>query len=113
MDRAIIKLENTEITGATRICGILVSLNKGALEAGHTFKQVLIEGFFPLYYRIDTAKEKIREAAIPTELGPALEITMPCGESINYQTLDDFPGESVPCSCGNPVHWFIKMEVLD
>jgi len=37
-----------------------------------------------------------------------LPIEMPCGEKIVYQKKEDVPSTSVPCSCGNPKHWFIK-----
>lgn len=39
---------------------------------------------------------------------PFPRITMPCGESVTYQTFEDIPMVDVPCSCGNPRHWFIK-----
>jgi hypothetical protein len=47
----------------------------------------------------------------PIALNPYLTIKMqPCGEVITYPTLDDVPETDVPCTCGNPNHWFIKIE---
>lgn len=42
--------------------------------------------------------------------GPFLEIKMPCNHSVIYESSIDIPVESVPCSCGDPAHWFIKYE---
>ena len=39
-----------------------------------------------------------------------LAITNPCGKSIQYKKIDDVPEVDVPCSCGDPNHWFIKIE---
>ena len=39
-----------------------------------------------------------------------LAIPMPCGEKVFYPTLDAIPETDVPCTCGNPNHWFIKIE---
>jgi hypothetical protein len=41
---------------------------------------------------------------------PVLTIEAPCGEKVMYKTIDDVPEVDVPCSCGNPNHWFIKIE---
>jgi hypothetical protein len=38
----------------------------------------------------------------------ALYITL-CGSKVEYHTVDDVPRHSVPCPCGNPRHWFIKI----
>lgn len=35
-------------------------------------------------------------------------IMMPCGDSITYPDIDDIPMKDVPCSCGDPTHWFVK-----
>ena len=42
----------------------------------------------------------------------AIEIRMSCGATLNYNSVDELPRESVCCSCGNPAHWFIKINVL-
>ena len=39
-----------------------------------------------------------------------LEIIAPCGNTVTYKTLDDIPDHDVPCLCGNPDHWFIKIK---
>jgi len=40
---------------------------------------------------------------------PLLQITIPpCRHSVTYRSFEEIPEESVPCSCGNPNHWFIK-----
>lgn len=39
---------------------------------------------------------------------PVFEVTLSCGENKIYQEIKDIPSESVPCSCGNPTHFFIK-----
>ena len=41
---------------------------------------------------------------------PLVKVTLPCGHSIVYRSLSEIPEESVPCSCGNPNHWFIFYE---
>lgn len=35
-------------------------------------------------------------------------IKMPCGQTYEYQTEDDFPRVDVPCRCGAPGHWAVK-----
>ena len=37
-----------------------------------------------------------------------LVLCLPCGHEVKYEKLEDIPFESVPCSCGDPRHWFIK-----
>ena len=39
--------------------------------------------------------------------GTFIHIELPCG-SVDYETEEDVPYESVPCPCGK--HWFIKYE---
>ena len=43
-------------------------------------------------------------------LMPLLKITMPCGESVVYRSLEEIPSISTLCPCGNPKHWLIKYE---
>ena len=44
------------------------------------------------------------------DLPPLLEIKMPCGSSYEIRFGDTLPTNSVPCSCGNTNHWFIRIE---
>ena len=37
-------------------------------------------------------------------------ITLTCGNRLDIKREENFPFEDVPCSCGNPNHWFIKYE---
>lgn len=39
---------------------------------------------------------------------PFLTISLPCGESVVYDKFEDIPDEDVPCSCGNPRHFFVR-----
>lgn len=39
---------------------------------------------------------------------PFVTIEFSCGGKVVYQRFDDIPCENVPCSCGNPKHWFVK-----
>ena len=54
----------------------------------------------------------VRDVARGREVAgaPFCDIPMPCGERLVIQAEADFPGESVPCRCGSPLHWFIKYE---
>jgi hypothetical protein len=33
---------------------------------------------------------------------------MPCGETYTLDRIEDLPQDDLPCSCGNPEHWFVK-----
>ena len=44
---------------------------------------------------------------------PFLEIKLPCGHSVVYEGSWDVPAESVPCTCGNPNHWFIQYGISE
>ncbi len=35
-------------------------------------------------------------------------LPLPCGNSFHARGLDGIPYESVPCTCGDPTHWFVK-----
>jgi len=37
-----------------------------------------------------------------------LTVTMPCGESIIFNSEIDISENPLPCSCGRLDHWFIK-----
>jgi len=41
---------------------------------------------------------------------PLIAITMACGERVVYRTVEELPEGSVPCSCGDPTHWFVFVE---
>ena len=41
-------------------------------------------------------------------LNPFMEIRLECGLQFTIKNIEDFPHTSVPCSCGNPTHWFVK-----
>ena len=49
-----------------------------------------------------------KEIRKTVEGAPFLHISMPCGESVSYQEYEDIPMTDIPCTCGNPKHWFIK-----
>lgn len=42
-----------------------------------------------------------------------LSLDLPCGEHYECKDYEDLPYESVPCTCGDPGHWFIKYETRD
>ena len=42
-----------------------------------------------------------------------LVVTMPCGHSKEYQTENNIPVVSDPCTCKHPKHWFIKYVDLE
>lgn len=44
----------------------------------------------------------------PYDFKTFLRIEMPCGQSYEVKTMDDMPKRSVRCTCGNPLHWFIR-----
>ena len=60
---------------------------------------------------MDRALDAI-ELVAPLELRdpcePYLVVTMPCGAVFAVESRDRFPVDDVPCSCGDPLHWFIK-----
>jgi len=37
------------------------------------------------------------------------EITMPCGHRATYH-MGALPTTDQPCTCGNPLHWFVKFD---
>ena len=37
-----------------------------------------------------------------------LMIAMSCGKEVVFNSEDDIPDKSMPCSCGRADHWFIK-----
>jgi len=40
---------------------------------------------------------------------PLLRVTMPCYAVKEYQTENNIPVTSDPCTCGHPKHWFLKL----
>lgn len=41
-----------------------------------------------------------------------LKVLMPCGYSVEYQSIDDVPMINTPCPCGRANHWIVKIEGL-
>ena len=39
-----------------------------------------------------------------------LRLDMPCGEVLELKSVYDLPEHTLPCSCGNPNHFFVKYE---
>lgn len=51
----------------------------------------------------------IQEMGCPEAKGVwPLTISMACGHKTEYKGPEDFPLENVPCSCGDPRHFFVK-----
>ena len=44
---------------------------------------------------------------------PFITITLNCGHKVVYQTFEDIPSEDVPCPCGNPKHWMVKLTEIE
>ncbi len=63
---------------------------------------------------IDALQEKVRELGYDNPIYfvpelPLLQITNPeCGHSVTYRSYAEIPDIDVPCTCGNPNHWFIQ-----
>jgi hypothetical protein len=36
---------------------------------------------------------------------------LPCGEKVTFESSVGVPLYDVPCSCGNPSHWFVKVRI--
>ena len=69
----------------------------------------------PLEKRIETVLHAMREGRRLAEEGgylmedaPVLSITEPCGNSVEYAEIEDIPLVDIPCTCGNPNHYFIR-----
>jgi hypothetical protein len=41
---------------------------------------------------------------------PLLYYALPCGNVYELKRGDSVPDEDVPCPCGNPNHWFVKID---
>jgi len=52
--------------------------------------------------------EFLRQGLTDDQLEPFVTIEFECGGKVVYQKFDDIPIKNVPCSCGNPKHWFVK-----
>ncbi len=81
------------IDGATTLTGIQLSYPPGMMEMALK------------------AIDEIVPAEMRVAGEPYVAITMPCGEKFIVERREDFPASDVPCSCGNPNHFFIKYEV--
>src|SRR5271157_2393910 len=87
---------------AKEIPGRAFVVNYQAMEIG-----VLLQ--YPLGHRgsaLDSL-EAARGSIVPGV--PYFKISISsCGSTYEIKTRADFPQEDVPCSCGNPTHWFVK-----
>ena len=69
--------------------------------------------FYGIYLALqhgETVRELLERSvtfALPS-MYPVI-INMPCGESFECKSLDDFPTTDELCTCGNPLHYFIKI----
>jgi hypothetical protein len=36
-------------------------------------------------------------------------VELPCGNRYVLKLGDRLPTEDIPCPCGNPLHWFVKI----
>jgi len=86
----------------TEVIGLLIQGPKDQWE------QVLVEW-------AEEVLQKSREAGIDTEADnyTLLLIKMPCGETINFRTLDDIQRSTVPCPCGDPTHYLIMYSEVE
>jgi len=64
--------------------------------------------------------KKILEEGIwdPSQPGAIYySIVMPCGHHLDFKTEADVwnlnQGEDIPCTCGDPKHWFVKWNRLE
>lgn len=92
------------------IIGILINIDnvEEARLKGVTHKKLLID---ELKYRRIEVDSLVKRGLIPQRTPDIALIRVnirECGSSIIYRTYDELPDTSVPCSCGNPNHWFIK-----
>jgi hypothetical protein len=44
---------------------------------------------------------------------PLLYYAMPCGNVYELKRGDRVPDEDIPCPCGDPNHWLVKIEKRD
>jgi hypothetical protein len=86
---------------ADKLCGVKV---KGG--GGKDTLIAAIEGF--IAGRVLASKPPEYDPIVPG--ADYISITMPCGKTVAYRTAKDVPDESVPCTCGNRNHWFLKYE---
>jgi hypothetical protein len=60
---------------------------------------------------LDAIKEvemRLKKEGLNLKNANILFIKMPCGKSISFKKYEDIPDESMPCTCGNPKHYFIR-----
>jgi hypothetical protein len=50
-----------------------------------------------------TLQDAIHSVAYP------VSIVMPCGETFTLATANDVPDHDLPCPCGNPRHWLVRL----
>ena len=68
-------------------------------------KLMAVKGIFTLINRAHLRPEGGIDTLLCLEL--------PCKEIMTFQSPDDIPTEDVPCTCGDPNHFFIKFEDID
>lgn len=76
-------------------------------DSAETIRQIIYSGGS---CSIDLIKEKVTWLENLPE--PFLEIIMPCGTHEIYP-VKNIPKKSIPCPCGDPLHWLIKYESTD
>lgn len=88
---------NVEIGSITTVIGLLFQGPKGQWE------QMVTEWAEDILQRSE-------EAGIDVEADNYImfAITMPCGESVSFRTLDDVPRVTVPCPCGEPGRYLVR-----
>jgi len=67
-------------------------------------------------YRVTPKDALLWRLAFMAELKtgkPLLEVAMPCGKAVVFQTADDLPQDTLMCPCGNPKHYIIKYTWID
>lgn len=81
-----------------QITGLYVKCEPGQSpkEVIEVYNKTNIPLAFPLTIELRTDKSAIE----------------PCGRLV-IETLDDFPEQSVPCPCGDPKHWLVKIEKVE
>ncbi len=50
------------------------------------------------------------DQTIACQFGLSGSVTMPCGEKFVLDKILELNGRDLPCSCGDPSHWFVRFE---
>ncbi len=64
---------------------------------------------------IGILREVLKRSSAPDSPSEHIAIELPCGQSVDYATLADFPRETVECKCGRlPYrHYFVEWRTSD